>query len=100
MNNPLWRNFSMEKTIYLSLAAVLMVLCAIAAAEDPDYGSTYDLAEPITADGTPIQGVLTSGDEDWFTCSSAGVTLYRVTLTNQNSNYKYIKRTCGTRAMT
>ncbi|AQQ71682.1 hypothetical protein SMSP2_02059 [Limihaloglobus sulfuriphilus] len=81
----------MNKMLHFLLAVSIFLSIGVLYAEDPDYGSTYDTAEPITADGTPLQGVLTSGDEDWFTCSAAGVTMYRVTLTNQNSNYKYVK---------
>ncbi|MBN1818273.1 MAG: hypothetical protein JW828_13015, partial [Sedimentisphaerales bacterium] len=58
-------------------------------AEDPDYGDIPEDAATIPTDGTIVNGVLDSGDFDWFTFTPTANTLYRVTLNGQiNSGYK------------
>ncbi|MBN1125716.1 MAG: hypothetical protein JXA82_11965, partial [Sedimentisphaerales bacterium] len=58
-------------------------------AEDPDYGDIPEDAAAILTNGTIVNGVLESGDVDWFKFTPTANTLYRVTLNGQiNSGYK------------
>ncbi len=68
------------KVFCLMLAFVVSAICW---AEDPDYGSIPENAEPITADGSVTQGYIASGDEDWFVFTGSEDTLFEVTLSGQ-----------------
>jgi hypothetical protein len=59
-------------------------------AEDPDYGNDCDSAEPIEANGTSIEGVLSNAaDQDWFSFTAVDQGLYEIRLWSQ-SGYKYL----------
>ncbi|MCK5001047.1 MAG: hypothetical protein KAS23_16000 [Anaerohalosphaera sp.] len=62
-----------------------------------DYSNISDTAEPITADGTHIDGEIQfksnyHSDEDWFKFTPTAKTLYRVTMNGEvNKGYKVMK---------
>jgi hypothetical protein len=70
-------------------AWLFLVLAPLAVAEDPDFGNDLATAQTIPADGTFVNGVLGSGDVDWFKYTPAANTLYRVTLIGEiDKGYK------------
>ena len=59
-----------------------------------DYSNVFETADPVTADGSIIEGEIDfnsnyRSDEDWFVFTPVANTLYRVTLNGQlNAGYK------------
>lgn len=81
----------MKKKLDYLVAVFVVITASMGWAETPDYGSSSDQAESISANGTMVQGTLDTDDEDWFTFSPTANTLYRVTMTGEiNKGYKYM----------
>ncbi len=71
------------------LALVLVCLCGMVMAESPDYGNDESTAEPIVADGTVVEGEITStSDQDWFVFTPVQYGRYEITLTT-GGGYRY-----------
>lgn len=79
----------MKKTIWI--IGFLSLLSPLTVAESPDFGNDKATAQTIATDGTPVYGELTAGDTDFFTFNTPGQSMYRIWMTNQNSNWKYIE---------
>ena len=72
------------KKVNMALSFVLlMALGWSARAEEPDYGDDCTLAEPIDPNGTVVEGILDTGDQDWFSFTAVAEGFYEMTFLSQ-----------------
>ena len=91
MKTPIYRRIYLTKSkvICASFLLLMVIFNLSVRAEDPDYGNDPNSAYPIEPNGVIVEGILTTGDEDWFSFTAASEGLYEIML-NSPSNSKNI----------
>ena len=77
------------KGILMLCLTLLITMCLSSLAEEPDYGDDCGTAEPIDPNGMIIQGILDTGDWDWFRFTASADGLYEIMIYSQSGNKSF-----------